>query len=117
MTSCACLMSRGRPDFSSVDYLTGSLGIIPINRSVRAIGEDPGWNYTTVLNIVFLAVAAVLVVRFLRTGGLAMLRMMSAPEAAMPMDHTPHGGNARSGRDHHAMGHDHATEGESSDAS
>jgi hypothetical protein len=33
-----------------------------------------------VLNIVFLVVAAVLVVRFLRTGGPAMLRMMNTPE-------------------------------------
>jgi len=37
------------------------------------------WNYTTVLNIVFLAVSAVLVWRFLRTGGPKMLRMMAAP--------------------------------------
>ena len=37
------------------------------------------WNYTTVLNIVFLALAAALVVRFVRTGGLPMLRMMSKP--------------------------------------
>jgi hypothetical protein len=35
------------------------------------------WNYTTVLNIIFLAVAAVLVWRFLSTGGLPMLRAMN----------------------------------------
>ena len=34
------------------------------------------WNYTSVLNIVALAVAAGLVCRFVRTGGLPMLRMM-----------------------------------------
>jgi uncharacterized membrane protein YraQ (UPF0718 family) len=34
------------------------------------------WNYTTWLNIVFGAVAAVLVVRFVTTGGIPMLRMM-----------------------------------------
>ena len=34
------------------------------------------WNYTTWLNISFLGLAAVLVVRFVRTGGLLMLRMM-----------------------------------------
>ena len=32
------------------------------------------WNYTTVLNIVFLALAAALVARFVRTGDLRMLR-------------------------------------------
>jgi uncharacterized protein len=37
------------------------------------------WNSTTVLNILFLALALVLVVRFLRTNGLAMLRMMNEP--------------------------------------
>jgi uncharacterized protein len=37
------------------------------------------WNYTTWLNIVFLALAAMLVFRFLRTGGPAMLRMMNRP--------------------------------------
>ena len=35
------------------------------------------WNYTTWLNIAFLALAAVLVWRFVRTGGIAMLRMMN----------------------------------------
>ena len=34
------------------------------------------WDYTTWLNIVFVLLAAVLVIRFARTGGLAMLRMM-----------------------------------------
>ena len=37
------------------------------------------WNYTTVLNIIFLGLAAVLVWRFVRTGGLPMLRMMAKP--------------------------------------
>jgi hypothetical protein len=40
------------------------------------------WNYTTILNLVFLTLAAVLVFRFLRTGGPAMLRMMSGPPSA-----------------------------------
>ena len=40
------------------------------------------WDYTTWLNIVFLILAATLIVRFLRTGGMAMLRMMGgAPES------------------------------------
>jgi hypothetical protein len=34
------------------------------------------WNYTTWLNLAFLALTGVLAVRFLRTGGLPMLRMM-----------------------------------------
>jgi hypothetical protein len=34
------------------------------------------WNYTTILNIVFLLLAAALLVRFFRSGGRAMLSMM-----------------------------------------
>jgi uncharacterized membrane protein YraQ (UPF0718 family) len=34
------------------------------------------WNYTTWLNIVFLVIATVLVIRFIATNGLPMLRMM-----------------------------------------
>jgi uncharacterized protein len=39
-------------------------------------------NYTTGLNVVFLALAVVLVVRFMRTGGPRMLRTMNAPPSA-----------------------------------
>ncbi|SIS22033.1 permease [Williamsia sterculiae] len=44
----------------------------------HAFTGDAGisWNYTTWLNIVAAVVAAVLVVRFVRTGGVGMLRMM-----------------------------------------
>jgi hypothetical protein len=37
------------------------------------------WNYTTWLNLAFLALAGLLVWRFLKTGGPAMLRMMNRP--------------------------------------
>jgi uncharacterized membrane protein YraQ (UPF0718 family) len=63
-----------------IEFLFAALGIIPENRNVAAITEGIQWNYTTVLNIIFLVVAAVLVVRFIRTGGLPMLRMMNMPE-------------------------------------
>jgi hypothetical protein len=39
------------------------------------------WDYTTALNIVFFLLAGVLVCRFLQTGGLRMLRVMSKPRA------------------------------------
>jgi uncharacterized membrane protein YraQ (UPF0718 family) len=66
-----------------VEFLFGALGIIPQNRSVVAITEGLQWNYTSILNIIFLVVAAALVTRFIRTGGLPMLRMMSTPEKEM----------------------------------
>jgi uncharacterized protein len=66
-----------------VEILFGAIGITPTQRSVIAFTEGPTLNYTSVLNVVFLALAAVLVIRFLRTGGRAMLRMMNAPAGAM----------------------------------
>lgn len=62
-----------------VEFLFEVLGIIPTNRTVVAITEGVQWNYTSVLNIIFLLLAAVLVIRFIRTGGLPMLRMMRKP--------------------------------------
>ena len=66
-----------------VEFLFQALGLIPTNRNVVAISEGVQWNYTSVLNIVFLLLAAILVVRFIRTGGLPMLRMMKTPAHEM----------------------------------
>ncbi|MFF9157587.1 permease [Streptomyces sp. NPDC014846] len=64
-----------------VEFVFGGLGLIPDQADAKVPMEGVRWDYTTWLNIVFLALAAVLVVRFLRTGGAAMLRMMSgAPD-------------------------------------
>lgn len=62
-----------------VEALFSFLHLIPTNRAVGIITEGPSWNYTTILNVVFLVGASILVFRFLRTGGLAMLRMMQGP--------------------------------------
>jgi uncharacterized membrane protein YraQ (UPF0718 family) len=67
-----------------VEILFGALGIIPTDRRVSAISEGITWNYASVLNLVFLLVAAILILRFLRTGGPAMLRMMSRPNEETP---------------------------------
>jgi uncharacterized membrane protein YraQ (UPF0718 family) len=66
-----------------VEFLFEALGIIPQDRNVVAITEGIQWNYTSVLNIIFLVIAAMLLVRFLRTGGLSMLKMMNTPEHDM----------------------------------
>ncbi len=62
----------------AVEFLFGALHLIPQQRHLQIVEESIRWNYTTVLNIIFLVLAAVLAIRFLRTGGPAMLRMMSA---------------------------------------
>ena len=65
-----------------VEVLFGALGLIPSVRHARVVEAGITFNYTTVLNSVFLLIAAALIVRFLRTGGPAMLRMMGNPPAA-----------------------------------
>lgn len=63
-----------------VEFLFGLLHLVPTQRSAKIVEEAIRWNYTTWLNIVFLALAALLLWRFLRTGGPEMLRMMNAPK-------------------------------------
>ena len=48
------------------------------------------WNYTTVLNFVFLALAGLLLFRAWRTGGFAMLGMMNPKDAATTRAETAH---------------------------
>jgi hypothetical protein len=56
---------------------------MPAHRAVRITETSIGFNYTTVLDVVFLVLAAVLVRRFMRTGGPKMLRMMDMPPGQM----------------------------------
>jgi hypothetical protein len=56
--------------------LFGAAGLVPTERNATVMTAAISWNYTTWLNIAFLMLAAVLVVRFTRTGGIPMLRMM-----------------------------------------
>ena len=66
-----------------VEFLFDGLGLIPSERDAKVVEASVTWNYTTVLNLLLIAVSVVLVVRFLRTGGPAMLRMMKeAPTVA-----------------------------------
>lgn len=68
-----------------VEVVFGALGLIPDERNAKVVEASVNWNYTTFLNFVFLALSGVLVVRFLRTAGPAMLRMMDrAPGPSEP---------------------------------
>jgi hypothetical protein len=64
-----------------VDLLFKVIGLEPTGvRHAKVTDAGVSWNYTTVLNIVFLLLAAALLVRYFRRGGgLAMLRMMNRP--------------------------------------
>jgi uncharacterized protein len=79
-----------------VELVFGGLGLVPGEHNAKVEEASVQWNYTTVLNIVFLGLAAVLVWRYFRRGGgVEMLRVMNDPDAATA--HAHHG--------HHAHGH------------
>ena len=71
-----------------IELLFGPLHLIPHGPRHASVGENGiSWNYTTYLNIAFLAVAAVLVWRFYRTGGREMLAMMGGGPDDMEHHH------------------------------
>jgi len=62
-----------------VEAVFAGLGLIPTERQAQVVEASISWNYTTWLNIIFLILAALLVRRFMKSGGPEMLRMMNAP--------------------------------------
>jgi uncharacterized protein len=64
-----------------VELIFGVAGLIPSQRNAMVMDAGISWNYTTWLNIAFLGLAAALVVRFVTTGGIPMLRMMGGSPA------------------------------------
>ena len=74
-----------------VEFLFDLLGLIPATRSATVIEASITFNYTTGLNISFLVIAILLLVRFFRTGGPEMLRMMDGSgEHGHHHDHSGH---------------------------
>jgi uncharacterized protein len=84
-----------------VELVFGGLGLIPGRASAKIPDQGVAWDYTTWLNIVFGLLAAILMVRFVRAGGLPMLRMMNG---------SPDGGHGKHGHGAHGThgGHEHA---------
>ncbi|MGC8477669.1 MAG: hypothetical protein ACP5NP_15070 [Acetobacteraceae bacterium] len=74
----------------SVELAFAALGLEPEGRRIAVLQAGISWNYTTVLNILGLALSALLVWRFTRTGGPGMLAMMGNEGDAAPA-----GGHAR----------------------
>ena len=60
-----------------VELLFEALRLIPSHRAAQIVEMSISFNYTTVLNIIFLALATLLLVRFFRTGGPKMLAHMA----------------------------------------
>jgi uncharacterized membrane protein YraQ (UPF0718 family) len=86
-----------------IEFLFGALGLIPAERTAKVAESGIQWNYTTVLNIIFLLLAAALLVRFVRSGGAPMLKMMGgSPD---PAEHHAHHGPAEPGTSHAGQAH------------
>jgi uncharacterized membrane protein YraQ (UPF0718 family) len=86
-----------------IELLFTPLGLVPTNRNAAVLEATISWNYTTYLDILFLALAAVLVFWFYRSGSGPMLHMMGgSPDA----EHD-HGQHDHGAHDHgaHAPGH------------
>jgi hypothetical protein len=81
-----------------VEFLFQGAGLVPGDRHAKVEMASVHWNYTTVLNVLFLGLAAVLVWRFVRTGGIPMLREMSRPRVCRaPADRGVADGGRRGG--------------------
>ena len=63
-----------------VGLLFNVTGLTPTDRRITVFDTSVTWNYDTFLNIGFLLLIAAMLVRFLRTGGIEMLRMMEMSE-------------------------------------
>jgi hypothetical protein len=68
-----------------VEVVFHGLGLIPSHRDAKVVEASVSFNYTAILNLIFLCLAALLLWRYFRRGGgLAMLKMMEKP---MEHDH------------------------------
>jgi uncharacterized membrane protein YraQ (UPF0718 family) len=72
-----------------VELLFTPLGLVPEAGHATVVESSISWNYTTWLNLAFLVLAAVLLARFVRTGGVPMLKMMGG--SASDADEHQHG--------------------------
>ena len=68
----------------AVEVLFGAVGLIPQSRAAIVTEPQITLNYTTVLNVLFLTLAAILVWRASRTGGFDMIRVMDEMPPAEP---------------------------------
>ncbi|GAC1607058.1 MAG: permease [Pseudarthrobacter sp.] len=66
-----------------IELVFTPLGLVPAERNATVLESSITWNYTTWLNIAFLILGAFLLIRFIRTGGAGMLKMMGGEPAAI----------------------------------
>ncbi len=89
-----------------VELLFTLLGLVPTVRDAKVGQTTIQWDYTTVLNIVAILVAVYLGYRFIRTGGMPMLKMMGgSPDG--DHDHSSHDHGSHDHSSHPHVDHDH----------
>src|SRR6266704_462866 len=72
----------------TIELVFKAIGLVPRERAAVVVEPHVTLNHTTVLNGIFLGIAGVLLVRFFKTNGLAMLRTMNVPRShASRADH------------------------------
>lgn len=65
----------------AVEFLFQLLHLIPNHGNAQVMSQHIRWNYTSILNIIFLGITVLLLWRFLLTAGPEMMKMMNkAPE-------------------------------------
>jgi len=64
-----------------IEFVFQALHLVPHSHHAQIVSASIRLNYTTILNIIFLTLAGMLLVRFFRTGGPRMLRMMNKKAA------------------------------------
>jgi uncharacterized membrane protein YraQ (UPF0718 family) len=90
-----------------VELVFTPLGLVPGSRHAQVVETSISWNYTTWLNLAFLLLATALLVRFVRTGGMPMLKMMGG-EPNQGHAEAEHAASGEHQEDHEgAAGHSH----------
>lgn len=60
-----------------IEFVFEALHLVPHSDHAQIVSASVRWNYTTILDIIFLTLATLLLIRFFTTGGVQMLRMMN----------------------------------------
>jgi uncharacterized protein len=63
----------------AIELVFAPLGLVPATRNAKVLNPHISWNSDTYLNIVAIALTAILVIRFFRSGAAPMLKMMGGP--------------------------------------
>lgn len=74
----------------AIEAVFSALGLIPAMHMHSMEEMSISWNYTTILNLLFLIPATIMLVRFFKTDGVPMLKMMDMTEEEMGHHHHGH---------------------------